>query len=284
MSPDGGSIAYWAPVNDGAVLHVRSASTGTDRVVFTAAADMAGNTFAWSSDGTGIALMIDNNCQEICAVQGGTPKQELWTVDVQTGASERVASGRYWLPAAWDRGAKLIAAGLTGPGGYLVGYDVVDLRQKPYVAKTTAYDPPIMGQLRASTDARHVLLFAYGATGNTLTWWPLGDPGKSQVVPFDGATAEWRPNTSEMWWVGGLNPPGCNAPPCAGTELTSFDVSSGARRSSSGSFGAMLVGFRVDGTAAMTWRRDSPESIVVVDITSGRTATVAAVGPSVRLR
>src|SRR5881397_692006 len=155
VAPDGGALAYWAPVNDGAVLHVRSAATGADRAVFTAASDMSGNTFAWSSDGTGLVIAIDNNCQEICAVQGGTPKQELWTVDLPTGATEKIATGRYWLPVAWDRTAKLIAAGLTGPGGYLIGYDIIDLRLKPYVSKATGYEPALLGQLRASGDARY---------------------------------------------------------------------------------------------------------------------------------
>src|SRR5439155_23558794 len=76
VAPDGRSIAYWAPVNDGAVLHVRSAATGADRAVFSAASDMSGNTFAWSSDGTGLVIAIDNNCQEICAFQGGPPRQD----------------------------------------------------------------------------------------------------------------------------------------------------------------------------------------------------------------
>ena len=284
VAPDGGAIAYWAPVNDGAVLHVRSAATGADRAVFTAASDMSGNTFAWSSDGTGLVIAIDNNCQEICAVQGGTPKQELWTVDLPTGATEKIATGRYWLPVAWDRTAKLIAAGLTGPGGYLIGYDIIDTRLKPYVSKVTGYEPALLGQLRASSDARYVLLRAYGATADTLSWWPLAEPQKRQDVPFDGSGAEWRPGTSEIWWLAGLTPAGCRVPPCVGTELVALDVVTGARRSIRGTFGGSLVGFRVDGSAAMTWQRVAPESLIVVDVASTRTATLPVGGWFVRLR
>src|SRR5436309_1451882 len=268
----------------GPVLHVRSAATGADRAVFTAASDMSGNTFAWSSDGTGLVIAIDNNCQEICAVQGGTPKQELWTVDLPTGATEKIATGRYWLPVAWDRTAKLIAAGLTGPGGYLIGYDIIDTRLKPYVSKVTGYEPALLGQLRASSDARYVLLRAYGATADTLSWWPLAEPQKRQDVPFDGSGAEWRPGTSEIWWLAGLTPAGRRVPPCVGTELVALDGVPGARRSIRGTFGGSLVGFRVDGSAAMTWQRVAPESLIVVDVASTRTATLPVGGWFVRLR
>jgi hypothetical protein len=284
VSPDGRNIAYWAQVNDGPVLHVRPTDGSAHRVVFTGAKGMYGNAFAWSSDGTGLAVAIDNGCQEICGQQGGQPVAELWTVDLATKASEKVASGYYWIPVTWDRAANLIAAGVTGPGGYLTGYHVVDVRQKPAVLRATAFNPTVLGRLKASSDARFVLLSVDLGTSTTLSWWPLAEPQKRQDIGQGGATAEWRPGTSEIWWVGGLSPPGCRVSPCSGTELSAFDVLTGATRTLRGQFGATITGFRVDGSAAMTWQRGGPESILVVDLRAGQTARLPIGGPFVRLR
>lgn len=269
VSPDGRAIAYWAPANDGAVLHVRSAIDGGDRVVFTAAKDMSGNTFAWSTDGTGIVVMIDNNCQEICALQGGHPAQELWTVDIAAGASEKVAAGSYWLPVAWDRASKRIAAGVTGPGGYLTGYNVIDLSQRPYAVSSSASPFSTIGRLKASTDARFILLIGSGASP-TLSWWPIDAPQKRvDVRTFNGTTAEWRPATNEIWWS-------------SGSELVALDAAKGTQTSTAGTFGD-VVGFRIDGSAVMTQQRP-PTAIVVVDLKSTRTAMLPNGGPFVRVR
>ena len=272
VSPDGRSIAYWAPALNGAVLHVRNAGTGADRTVLTTAAEMSGNTFAWASDGTGIVVAIDNNCQEICAVQGGRPAQELWTVDVVTGASEKVASGSYWLPVVWDRATKRVAAGVTGPGGYLTGYDVIDLSQRPAVVRSNAFPFGTMGRLKASSDARFVMLNTLSNTTVAIAWWPLEAPQKrSDVANFDGMSAEWRPGTSEIWWS-------------KGTELVAMNVLTGATTSLRGSFGQSIAGFRPDGSAAMTMLRVPQESLIVVDVRSGQTARLLAGGPFVRVR
>ncbi len=285
VSPDGGSIAYWAPVNAGAVLHVRSVTTGVDRTVFTAGPEMYGNAFAWASDGTGLVVAIDNGCQEICGVQGGRPVAELWTIDLASGASERIASGFFWLPVTWDRTGKRVAAGVTGPGGYLTGYHVIDLSRQPYAVRGIGFSPTVIGRLEASSDARFVSLTADTFTTATLSWWPLTEPEKRADVTFDGTVAAWRPGTSEIWWAGGLSPRGCRTSPCAATELSGVDVQTGARRSLRGSFGSALAGFRVDGSAAMTVDRSGgPESLIVADVMTGQTARLPAGGPFVRLR
>lgn len=268
VSPDGRLVAYWAPVTSGATLHVRGANAGVDRSPFTSAPGLSGNAYTWSSDGSGLVVAVDNDCQEICLVQGGKAIEELWTIDLATGASERIASGKFWLPVTWDRDAKVVAAGVTGPGGYLVGYDVIDLSQKPYAVSSTEFRPAVLGRLKPSSDARFVLLNGYG--GSALSWWPLAAPQRlKDVHAFDGTTAEWRPGTSEIWWS-------------SASGLVAMDVVSGAQRTMSGSFGA-LGGFRVDGTAAMTLQR-APDALAVVDLTTGRIASLPVGGPFVRLR
>lgn len=283
ISPDGRSVAYWDPIANGAVLHVRPVTGGADRVVLTARPEMKGNAFTWSSDGTGIVAALDNDCQEFCA---GPAVNELWTIDLASGATERVASGSIWLPVTWDRTAKLIAAGVTGPGGYLTAYNVIDLNKQPYVVRGTPITPPVIGRLKASSDARHVLLRTMGSP-DSLAWWPLAEPDKRSDLAFDGVAAEWRPGTSEIWWSSGLTPAGCRTAPCAATALISFDVATGARRSTApGSVGALVIGFRVDGSAAIT-AVPGTSMVIVVDVKSGSTATITVsgqLGETVRLR
>jgi hypothetical protein len=284
VSPDGRSVAYWDPVDNGAVLRVRPVTGGAARAVFTAAAGMKGNAFAWSSDATGLVIAVDNDCQEICGAQGGRSFAELWTADLAGGATARIASGKIWLPVTWDRGTQLVAAGVTGPGGYLSAYDVIELKPQPTAVRSTPFQPPVIGRLRASTDARGVLLTfdQGGLTG--LAWWPLAEPERRAAVEFDGNAAEWRPGTTEIWWVGGLTPAGCQARPCSGTQLTSFDTRSGARAVAfRGSVGGALVGFRVDRAAAITAADVSvPGSnateLTFVEIATGRSAKVSVSG------
>jgi len=271
-------------VNDGPVLQVRQTDGGAVRAVFSAAKGMYGNAFAWSSDGTGLAVAIDNNCQEICGAQGGQPVMELWTVDLVAKTSEKVASGQFWIPVTWDRATNLIAAGVTGPGGYLAAYNLIDLRQRPAAVRSTPFTPPVQGRLKASGDARFVLLSVDTGTAASLSWWPLAEPQKRQDVSQPAQTAEWRPGTNEIWWVGGLLPSGCRVPPCSGSELTSLDVATTATRTLRGQFGGSIVGFRVDGSAAMTLQRGAPESIVVVELRTGQTARLPVGAPFVRLR
>jgi len=287
VSPDGRLVAYWDPVNGSPVLHVRSVTGGDARAVLTGRAEMSGNAFTWSSDSAGLVVALDNNCQEIC---GGPFVAELWTVDLSIGATEKVATGSIWIPVAWDRAAMLVAAGVTGPGGYLTGYDLVDLSKQPHPVRSTAFRPTVAGRLKASGDAHYVLLSAaVEGAGSSLAWWPIAQPEKRSTVQFDGQSAEWRPGMTEIWWVDGLEPAGCRIELCVGTQLTSFNVATGVRAVvAQGRFGSLLEGFRVDGTAAILAASGSVRTeITVIEIATGRMAAVAINGfleGAVRLR
>jgi len=277
VSPDGRFVAYWDPADSGPVLHVRSITGGADRPVLTGRAEIKGNAFTWSSDSAGLVVAMDNDCFEGC---GGTLVAELWTVDLLSGATEKVATGSVWVPVAWDRTAKVVAAGVTGPGGYLTGYDVVDLRQQPYAVRSTAFRPTVPGRLKASSDAHYVLLSAAVEGGaSSLAWWPIAEPEKRSTVEFDGMSAEWRPSTSEIWWVGAREPAGCAEGLCAGTQLTSIDVATGARVVRQGRFGSLLERFRVDGSAAIIAASGSVRTeLMVVELATGRTTAVSING------
>lgn len=284
VSPDGRAVAYWDVGAGAPVLKVHIAAGGAARTVLTGPPEMEGSAFAWSSDSTGVVVALDNGCFEFCR---GPSLAELWTVDVATGASERIASGRFWVPVAWDRAAGLVTAGVTGPGGYVAAYDVISLGSKPYSIRSTAFPQPLCCALglRGSRDARYVLLSWVGAD---LEWWPVADPGRRTTIPSGALRAVWRPGTNEIWWVGGLTPAGCRGTPCVGTELIAYDVASGQRSVvARGTFGATLVGFRVDGTAAITEATGVPRELLIVEILSGRTVSVVISGQfseAVRLR
>ena len=277
VSPDGRFVAYWDPADSGPVLHVRSITGGADRPVLTGRAEIKGNSFTWSSDSAGLVVAMDNDCFEGC---GGTLVAELWTVDLLSGATEKVATGSVWVPVAWDRTAKVVAAGVTGPGGYLTGYDVVDLRQQPYAVRSTAFRPTVPGRLKASSDAHYVLLSAAVEGGaSSLAWWPIAESQKRSTIEFDGMSAEWRPGTSEIWWVGGRQPAGCVEGLCVSTQLTSFDVATGARVVREGRFGSLLERFRVDGSAAIIAASGSVRTeLMVVELATGRTTAVSING------
>jgi len=277
VSPDGRFVAYWDPADSGPVLHVRSITGGADRPVLTGRAEIKGNAFTWSSDSAGLVVAMDNDCFEGC---GGTLVAELWTVDLLSGATEKVATGSVWVPVAWDRTAKVVAAGVTGPGGYLTGYDVVDLRQQPYAVRSTAFRPTVPGRLKASSDAHYVLLSAAVEGGaSSLAWWPIAESQKRSTIEFDGMSAEWRPGTSEIWWVGGRQPAGCVEGLCVSTQFTSFDVATGARVVRQGRFGSLLERFRVDGSAAIIAASGSVRTeLMVVELATGRTTAVSING------
>jgi hypothetical protein len=290
VSPDGRLVAYWDPVEGSPVLRVRSVLGGDARAVLTGPSGMSGNAFTWSSDSTGLVVAVDNNCFGICGGTGGTLAAELWTVDVASGATERIATGSIWLPVAWDRAAKLVAAGVTGEGGYLSGYDVIDLSHQPYAVRSTTFRPTVIGRLKVSGDARYVML-SVGIQGSpsSLAWWPIAQPEKRAAVQFDGLTAEWRPGTSEIWWMDGREPAGCVGEMCAGTELISFNVTTGARTVVlRGRFGSLLEGFRVDGSAAIISASSTVRTeLTLIDVATGRMTDVSISGflaGAVRLR
>jgi len=277
VSPDGRFVAYWDPAGSGPVLHVRSVTGGTDRSVLTGRAELSGNAFTWSSDSAGLVADMDNGCFEGCS---GTLMAELWTVELASGATEKVASGSIWVPVAWDRTAKVIAAGVTGPGGYLTGYDVVHLGQQPHAVRSTPFQPTVPGRLKASSDAHYVLLSAATEGGaSSLTWWPVTQPEKRSTVEFDGMSAEWRPGTSEIWWVGGREPAGCVEGICVGTQLTSVNVATGARVLRQGRFGSLLESFRVDGSAAIIAASGSVRTeLTLIEVATGRVGAVSING------
>src|SRR5207253_8378946 len=114
VSPDGRFVAYWDPADSGPVLHVRSITGGADRPVLTGRAEIKGNAFTWSSDSAGLVVAMDNDCFEGC---GGTLVAELWTVDLLSGATEKVATGSVWVPSpgigprkSWPPGSPVQAA------------------------------------------------------------------------------------------------------------------------------------------------------------------------------
>src|SRR5438309_3799087 len=143
-----------------------------------------------------------------------------------------------------------------------------------------SFRPTVPGRLKASADAHDVLLSAATEGGaSSLTWWPIAEPGKRSTVEFDGLSAEWRPGTSEIWWVGAREPAGCVEGLCVGTQLTSLNVATGARVVRQGRFGSLVESFRVDGSAAIIAASGSVRTeLTLIEVATGRTAAVSING------
>jgi hypothetical protein len=295
ISVDGRSIARWESTGSTAgpqTLAVGLISGGRDpqRPVTLQPGERGGH-IAWSSDGTGLLVAVNTgSIPDVGAPTANTT--ELRAVDLATGTQERFGlrsnTGRVWYPVAWDRAAKVAAAGTTGPGGFVDEYVVFSLAQTPATQAASVKFVNVrmvISGLRASTDARFAM--TTDLDSGAVHWWPLADPAKKAIIergPFIDAL--WKPGTSQIAWVGGPVPAGCTLS-CGGTDLILHDVVTGARTTAHKvSSGTHLAFFRVDGSAAIL-AAQSASDLTVMDMATGRTATVSDRGPivsAVRLR
>jgi len=160
----------------------------------------------WASDSSGVAYTI---------ITGGPPPSTstIRTFNTRPGTSGpgRVVvtwneAGRLIQPIAWDRAANVLAAGVTGDGGFMTDYIVAStatpqgaLKRSPVTGRVT------MSSVRASTDAK----FVVGTDIDTgFSYWPLAD-FSAKFAPAEtkyGQTgALWRPGTHEIGFIGPSN-------------------------------------------------------------------------------
>jgi len=278
VSPDGMRLAYWRTPSGGGIpaLDVYALGPKTARTLLALTTGQSGGGIAWSSDGTGLAVAITTGNPG--AVGGGTGSSALVTVDVAATTRAQIAErsdGRVYWPLAWDRGAKLVAAGETGEGGFMSAYLTYDVSTTPAKARTVPVTERItISSVKASSDQRWVLGSPIDAPF-TIRWWPIDDysPGKYVPVP-GGPGAAWRPGTTRFGLVGG-------------DELSLYDVTTGQRTTVVGGVsGQHVFAFRPDGSAAIVAAQSAGDA-TVIDIATGRSAPVRSlggIGPWVRLR
>ena len=264
-SPDGTRVAYWAGSSSGTielrVVDVTRPGLGT--AIYKPPAEQRGTALAWSSDGNGILFSLEGWPTPGGPV-GAVSSTALLVIEATGGAARTLATGdSLYVPLGWDRGAGVAAAGLSGEGGYMIGYLTARTNGDPAPRRTAMPESILMGSVRVSTDQRYILgMFLAGQAG-TVRWWRLADAGAMVTGPKLEAQPAWRPQSSQIAWV-------------VNDTLQLLDVASGVTSSAALPPGHYLtVAFRVDGSAVAT---TSGTSYVLVDIASGRSAALALSG------
>jgi len=205
VSPDGTRIAYWMPASQGAqhqLKVVMAANPNSLLFSSTSSANERGGGIAWSNDSNGLAY----------AVHTGDPAtgSVIRTIVLGAAGPAQVVltwndPGRLLQPIAWDRTTNVLAAGVTGDGGFMTNY-VTARTDSPTSQKQFGVTGRVsIGSVKASTDARFVLGVDID-TGFSL--WPLDGFGARSAPPssiYGKAGAIWRPGTHDVGFIGPSN-------------------------------------------------------------------------------
>jgi hypothetical protein len=273
-SPDGTRVAYWQSGPSRSAPHslrIIEVSSGTETTLVTLAPEELGDRLAWSSDGTGIALSVQSAARAAGGVDAPPVYDALRVIDVSGSRAHeltRITTGLLLAPLAWDRSAKVVAAGESGAGGFSVNYDVI--AEDGSVSRT----PLPQGQfaaMNASFDAR--LVFASLVNQNRLRVWELQSPMSIADVATENGErlwlARWRPRSHdiavavadriELWSIGGAG---------RSRKVLLSGVATG---------GPGSIIFRADGTAFATkMSAHALEPWILVDATSGTSVALPA--------
>ena len=265
VSPDGRRVAFWRAAQGSRweVATFDAAMPATVRGVATLPEGMEGQAVLWAADSRG--LLFTAQTEGYGGIRGGAGKATISAIDVTTAAPAgdvmpARTDGFFYVPVAWDRQRNVVAAGLTGEGGFLVEYAA------SVGGRYSASKPPgEMGAfaLAASPDATRVLSFDRSA--NMWRIWPVDDISKQVTVspgPNAGGNtgARWRTASDVAWTSGpelGVFVPQTNA------SRTVYTASSGNVR---------LVALRPDGTGALVssgGQINVSVALIVVDLGTG---------------
>jgi len=262
VSPDGSRLAYWA-ANELRVIQI--APNQKPHTVMTVTNPEGALYFAWSSDGTGLAVGVN------APVANPAPDvppayTAIRIVDVAGGRPREVArvSGANVVPLAWDRQARLIAAYEPSSSG---GRSYFVIEEGGKVSRSDA--GPGLYIVEANSDGRNV--FGHGDPASIVRVWPRGSYASGVQIRATGderiLAVGWRPGTSE---VGVL----------FADRLELWDLA-GSRRTvplpalATGSYSRNVLIFRADGKAVFV----VGESVVGVELASGRAAILPWSGP-----
>jgi hypothetical protein len=272
VSPDGRRIAYWAGGTELRVVDVTSGS-GVYTAIYTAPANQRGSGLAWSSDGRGLLLALENTAGFDAPVFG--PLDVSLLVMEANGGSARTLATRQgpsvYVPLGWDRTAGVAAAAIGGEGGYVIGYVTVRTSGDP-APKVTRIGAPstsalmFVMSLQVARDQQYVLGVIRSDQGDTLEWWKLADPLAASTGPRlkPGTRPAWRPESTEIGWVDN-------------NTLKLLDVERGVT-TNAGTLPPAdypTLAFRADGSAMAAARGSS---YVLLEIASARTADLSVTG------
>jgi len=264
-SLDGTRVAYWAGSTPGAteLRVVDVARPGLGTAIYKPPVDQRWTALAWSNDSSGILFSLEGWPTPGAPV-GVVTNTALLVIEATGGTARTLATGdSLYVPLGWDRAAGVAAAGLSGEGGYMIGYITARTNGDPAPRRTAMPEQILMFSVRVSTDQRYVLgMFLTGPAG-TLRWWRLADPGAMVTGPKLEEQPAWRPLSRQIGWV-------------VNGSLQLLDVERGVTSSAALPAGNYLtLAFRVDGSAVAT---TSGSSYVLVDIASGHSAALAPSG------
>jgi len=135
ISPDGRQVAYWTVGKD-PQLRIFSAVDPSKQQTLVTLTTEHGVGVVWAGDGSGLLYSV--------ATGGGFSNVDsaaLRTFDLRGVTSTTILvstePGKILQPIAWDRGANVAAAGLTGDGGFMTEYIVVSTATPQAAPKRT---------------------------------------------------------------------------------------------------------------------------------------------------
>ena len=252
VSPDGTQIAFWRPASPDQPSEIRIVGAANPQSL-SASSGLSvgerGGTIIWARDSSAVAYTVITTGQ-LTGTGASATKSAIRTFNVRQSSKgpgqvilEWNEAGRIIQPIAWDSVAKVLAAGVTGDGGFMTTYVTArtdgptDQKQFNVSGRVT------MGSVKASTDANFVLGVDIDAG---FSFWPLADYS-AKVTPAEtkyGLTgALWRPGTHQIGFIGPSNqfwlcnvdrntPLGCGATAFsgvpAGASVRTFRADGGA--------------------------------------------------------
>ena len=301
VSPDGTQIAYWTVKTSTQQSQIQIVSAANPQALgasSTLSANEEGGVIIWANDSSGVAYTI---------ISPGPPTQTgppaitstIRTFNVRpgnAGPGQVVAqwneAGRFMQPIAWDRASNTLAAGVTGEGGFMTDYILVNTATPQANAKRTPVTGRVtMSSVRPSTDAK----FVVGTDIDSgFSYWPLADYS-AKIAPAESkywqAGVLWRPGTHEIGFIGPSNQfwlcnVDRNTPLGCGTTAFSGVPAGATVRTFRADGGAVLLAVSAGGGAPTTYTlvKFTP---LAAKATGGERVTFQDVGglrTSVRLR
>jgi len=268
VSPDGSRMAYGTQTAGSAEFHVLDFG-GTDRVVATIA-DRRPGAVAWSTDGTGLVVVV---------VQTTDPTPIVMAIEIASGAGREVyrgigPSGASVVPLVWRRSPEIFAVYETGPGGYSFGYTVIRPGQAPVRTDPSSDLGDVLGMV-ASSDGSYVA--GLWLRENVIKVWPVDDFSKqTQLTPVASeqfSSPRWWPGRTEIAYAAARLADGL----WRDTRIERWDPRSGVRTivkrlPDAGSIGTFLI--RADGSGLLTQGPYPPGAWEATDLRSGITSVV----------
>ncbi len=212
VSPDGTQIAYWTVKTSAQQSQLQIISAANPQSLGASSslsANEDGGVIIWANDSSAVAYTVITPGPP---VQTGPPAvtSTIRTFNTRpgTGGPGQVVvqwndAFKFIQPIAWDRAANALAAGVTGEGGFMTDYILVNTATPQANAKRTPVTGRvIMNSVRASTDAK----FVVGTDADSgFSYWPLADYS-AKVAPAESKYAQtgalWRPGTHEIGFIG----------------------------------------------------------------------------------